>query len=308
MSAEVRRLQKRVRESSRVRGLLTRQFAAFREGTNRSIYDYWQGIHWVLASLADLGYPAADPQLRPLVDRATGLWLKPHYLRTFDADTKEPGVRGSGVPIIRGRARRCASQQGNALRYAAKLGFSDERSDQLTDLLLSWQWPDGGWNCDRDPGADTSSFMETLLPMQGLAAHAAATGSRRARRAAERASEVFLERRLFRKKSTGAIIARDFVELHFPLYWHYDVLGGLKGMVEVGRIADPRCSAALDWLEEKELPEGGWPAEARHYRVSSSFCHRGEYVDWGGVGRQKPNDWVSTDALYVLREAGRLRS
>jgi hypothetical protein len=299
-------LQKQVRQSVRVRKLLSLQHASYREGTNRSVYHYWQGIHWVLASLAELGYPSGRPELKPLVDRALRIWLHPRYSRTSPVDAPFRGIRTDAVPVIRGRARRCASQQGNALLYATRLGFSDDRSRQLVDLLQRWQWPDGGWNCDRHPEADTSSFMETLLPMRGLAAYATVTGSPAARRAAERASEVFLQRELFRRRSNRAIIAKDFVKLHYPLYWHYDVLGGLKGMVEVGRISDRRCEAALNWLEARELPKGGWSADARYYRVSRSFSHRGEFVDWGGPNRRKPNDWVTTDALFVLREADRL--
>jgi hypothetical protein len=81
-----------------------------------------------------------------------------------------------GVPVIRGRARRCASQQGNALYAAVVLGLLDERGRRLARLLLRWQWPDGGWNCDRRPEAATSSFWESLIPLRGLAAYARATG------------------------------------------------------------------------------------------------------------------------------------
>jgi hypothetical protein len=63
------------------------------------------------------------------------------------------------------------SQQGNALWYLITLGLADGRTGGLAERLLLWQWPDGGWNCDRRPGASKSSFYETLLPMRGLAAH-----------------------------------------------------------------------------------------------------------------------------------------
>ena len=98
----------------------------------------------------------------------------------------------------------------------------------------------------------------------------------------------------------------DFVRLHYPLYWHYDALGGLKGIVEAGCIEDPRCSEALDWLESKELKDGGWPAEARYYRVSPKFESSSEFVSWGPTSRRASNEWVTTDALQVLAAAGRL--
>lgn len=86
------------------------------------------------------------------------------------------------------------------------------------------QWEDGGWNCDRTPSARCSSFEETLIPLRGLIWHARERGSRASAKAARKAAEVFLERRLFKRRSTGRVIARDFVELHYPCYWHYDVL------------------------------------------------------------------------------------
>lgn len=297
-------LQSKIRRSARVRSMLAPQKHSSAGKAFRKIYSYWQGTHWVLASLAEIGYPAGTPELRPLVDRALQQWLRPNYLRLTNSNGRARSGGTYGVPVVRGRARRCASQQGAALLYATRLGFSDDRCVELAELLQRWQWPDGGWNCDNDPAADTSSFMETLLPLRGLAAHAKATGDPESHRAATRAAEVFLQRGMYRRRSDGGTIRPEFLELHYPLYWHYDVLGGLKGLAEVGRLSDPRAKPALDWLEARELPSGGWPADARHYRVSETFVRRGEFVDWGR-GRTVLNEWVSTDALAVLRIAGR---
>ena len=301
----VRRLEEEVRSSPRVRGLLTHRDAGSRPGTGRSLYHYWQGLHWALSSLADIGYPAGDPDLRPVVDRALEFWTRPRYDRLILDDGSGKTTAIQGVRVIDGRPRRCASIQGNALLYATRLGFVDDRVHHLADLIERWQWPDGGWNCDRRPAASISSFMETLTTMRGLAAYAGATGSKRARAAARRASEVFLGRRLFRRRSDGSVMRPDFVRLHYPVYWHYDVLAGLKGIADVGRISDPRAIDALDWLEARELPDGGWSAEKRYYRVSRRFEGGSEYVEWGPSDRRRLNEWVTTDALYALRAAGR---
>src|SRR5438094_291622 len=155
--------------------------------------------------------------------------------------------------------------------------------------------------------AETSSFMETLLPMLGLAAHARDHPSAGLSRAVDRASEVFLRRKLFRRATNGAIIHADFVTLHYPRYWHYDILGGLTAMARLGKIRDPRCEEALDLLEAKRLPDGGWPAERRFYKVRPrTFEANSDYVDWGGTGAHRMNEWVTADALAVLRSAGRL--
>lgn len=234
------------------------------------------------------------------------MWTRPEYDRVCRVrnDVERKGARG--VVLLNGCFRRCASQQGNALLYLSRLGFPDERARHLVRLLQRWQWGDGGWNCSQAPDAHVSSFMETLAPMRGLAAYAAATGSEQARRLACRAAEVFLRRQLYLRRSTQTVMRPDFLRLHYPLYWHYDVLGGLKGLAEVGLLEDPRCQKALDWLESRELPQGGWPVDARYYHPSSRYESGGEYVDWGTPSLRRPNDWVTTDALYVLTEAGRL--
>jgi hypothetical protein len=177
-----------------------------------------------------------------------------------------------------------------------KLGLADERCASLAGLLLQWQWPDDGWNCDRRPAATTSSFHETLLPMRGLWAY----GSEPCRDAARRAAEVFLRRRLLFRVSTGELIRDDFAKLHFPRYWHYDVLGGLVAMMEMGLLADPRCADALNLLESRRLPDG-WPAQATYARGATR-----DSVDWGATSTRRANPWVTADAVAVLRAAGRL--
>src|SRR2546421_2055155 len=262
-SKSIRLLREEIRSSPTVRALLSRRDQLGRPGTRRQVYYKWQGLHWVLASLADLGYPDGDESLHPLRERVLELWLGPGYFHEFAARTEAEAYRGRGVPLMRGRYRRCASQQGNALYSLLTLGIADERADALVERLLHWQWPDGGWNCDRHPEADTSSFMETLLPMIGLAEYAREAKHAGAKRAVERAAEVFLRRKLFKRVANGAVITRDFVALHYPLYWHYDVLGGLKAMTRIGKIRDRRCADALDLLQENGLSDGGWPPERR---------------------------------------------
>ena len=97
---------------------------------------------------------------------------------------------------------------------------------------------------------------------------------------------------------------KAFLQLHYPCYWHYDVLFGLKVMADCGFISDPRCSEALDWLESRRLPDGGFPADAKYYhgRVKESNA---SLVDWGPVSSRSYNPYVTADALYVLHAAGR---
>src|SRR5262249_42774695 len=140
--------------------------------------------------------------------------------------------------------REHASMEGNAIYSLLTLGLlepDDPRLQMLVERLFAWQWPDGGWNCDVRPQADTSSFMETLTPLRGLATYAQHSGDPRAAKAVEHAAEVFLERRLFKRRSDDAVIHPHFVKLHYPCYWHYDILFGLHVLAEAGLIGDERC-------------------------------------------------------------------
>ena len=303
-SGRMIRLREEIRRSPRVKALLL--------GHDRlglpNIYAKWQGAHWILATLSDIGYPSGDRKLIPLRDRILDAWLAPNFLTEFNAKSKKEVYSKEGVPLMQGRYRRCASQQGNPLYFLARLGLENERSKELVERLLHWQWPDGGWNCDKDPSADTSSFMETLLPMLGLHLYARTHRDKAAAKASERAREVFLRRHLFRRVDNGKVMHREFVLLHYPLYWHYDILAGLKAMVLVGAIGDPRCNEALDLLEQKRLSDGGWPSESRYYAVEPDRIElHADYVDWGGTSIRKMNEWVTVDALHVLASAGRLR-
>jgi hypothetical protein len=296
-SKEVKALQEEIKSSQRVKELLSER----KEDGTIPFHPYkkWFGAHWILATLADIGYPSGDESLIPLRDQVYG-WL-------FSADHE------NSIKAIAGKIRRCASQEGNALYSMLSLGIADSYTDELVDRLVRWQWADGGWNCDRNPDASNSSFMESLIPLRALALHAKVTGSETSKITAERASDIFLKRKLYIRQRDGAIINNDFVTLHYPCYWHYDILFGLKVMAEAGFINDERCNDALDLLESKCLTDGGFPAEKKYYtRIDKSkpgWRKSGSsLVDWGVTGKTKSNEFVTADALYVLKASGRLKN
>ena len=148
--------------------------------------------------------------------------------------------------------------------------------------------------------------MESILPLRALSLYAETFDHKPARAAAARAAELFLKRHLYLRQSDGEPAKKDWTALHYPLYWHYDILHGLKVMAEAGYIEDPRCHAALDLLQSKRLPGGGWPAEKRFYKHSDEPAHGNDDLDWGGASKRRMNPWVTADALGVLRAAGRL--
>ena len=296
-SDSIRRLQEEISSSPRVKSLLSERTA---EGKIPfSPYAKWYGAHWVLATLADIGYPSGDESLRPLADQVLECWLSPRHL--------------TSIPEVDGRTRQHCSQEGNAVYALLTLGLDDVRIDQLASNLHRWQWPDGGWNCDKRPGAHVSSFHESIHALWAMTLYGRVRDCKESLAVAQRAAEIFLKRKLFRRQRDAAVMNRSFLKLHYPCYWHYDVLFGLKVIAVAGLIADPRCEEALDLLESKRLPDGGFAAEGTYYHLTDKRMKSGNrlagrsFADWGGSGKRRMNEWVTCDALYVLAVAGRLQ-
>lgn len=269
--------------------------------TRHHTYRKWQGPHWSLTCLAMIDYPPGRSALRPLVQQVHDWMFSRHFLES-PLTAVYPGQED--------RVRHCASMDGNAIWYSTRLGLVEDRTPALVDRLIGWQWPDGGWNCDKRPEAVQSSFQETLIPARGLWAYGKTHDYAPARDAAQRAAELVLQRRLLWRRSDGALISPEWSGRPGPDHIHYpiqflDVLFALQVMADLDRLDDPRCSPALDLLDAKRLPDGGFPREATSVTTADQVISRGSYADWGPVGRGTSNPLVSLAALDVLRRAGR---
>lgn len=289
-SREVAQLRLAVKESPRVQTMLAARGSDGKFPWHA--YQKMNGSFWTFLVLADLGYPVSDEALLPLREQTLDWLFDPRRLKA--------------VPLINGRWRRCACQEGGAVFTLMQLGLADSRVEQLVQLLLKWQWPDGGWNCDKHPDSSHSSFHESWIPLRALNAFWLASGDEKVKAARDRAAERFLSRFLYKHPATDHAIKPEFTKPAYPAYWHYDFLCGLRAMGECGFIKDPRCQDALDLLESKRLPDGGFGAEAKYYQYSHEVKTGHSLVDWGGTSKQHFNPFVTAEALSVLKVAGRL--
>ena len=245
-------------------------------------YRKWSGSHWRLVSLVELEVPEGHDDAVAMCEAVLDHWAGPR--------------RRAQVPVVDGRARRCASPEGNAVAVACRLGLTDDpRVRTLVEHLVGWQWPDGGWNCDVRPEASHSSFHETLPPLWGLAEYATRTGARDARAAADRAAGLLLAHEVAFSTRTGEPISPAFVEPHFPPYWHYDLLQALVVLHRAGWGEDPRTDRARGVLAARRRPDGSWRAARRWWRPPGSSGSSVDVVDWSGVSPQM----VTLNALRV---------
>jgi hypothetical protein len=249
-------------------------------------YTKFGGAHWRLVSLVELAVPAGEPRALAALETVFA-WLT------------SPG-RARSLVVINGLVRRCASMEGNALAVASRLGCAlDPRAEQLARSLVEWQWPDGGWNCDKKASGRSSSFHESLPAMWGLHEYASATGSAWAGEAAMRAAEMYLEHLLFRSLRTGQVLREQWLSPRQPPYWHYDILQGLLILSRMRRAADPRAIDALEVLESLRDRDGRWAARGYWWKLGDGKANT-DVVDWG---RRGPNELLTLNALRVLTAA-----
>ena len=260
----------------------------------------WAGVAWnrgwdstlhVLWLLRQLGLDPASAKAR----RALGL--------VRDRVT----WRGSGPPecddnpFFAGEVEPCINGQ-----VATAGAYFGQDVQRIVDRLLGEQLSDGGWNCEAPNGSTRSSFNTTICVLEALLAYErVGDGTPEVTEARLRGQEYLLERRLFRRRSTGEAIARDrkggaeWTRFAFPTWWHYDVLRGLEYLSGVGVKPDERVAEAIDLVASKRDGDGRWPLETRYPGVMPVELDDGE-------GR--PSRWNTLRALRVLRWSERADS
>ncbi|HEX6494507.1 MAG TPA: hypothetical protein VF018_03420 [Acidobacteriaceae bacterium] len=200
-----------------------------------------------------------------------------------------------GNTFFEGEEEPCIN--GGALALGACFGRPTE---SLARRLLREQLDDGGWNCEA-PKSTRSSFHTTICVLEGLLEYERAAGStaRIATQIAEsrrRGEEYLLERRLFRRRSTGDVANSEFLELAFPPRYHYDVLRALDYFRDAHAHSnvrsDARLSDAVPFVENKRQADGRWLLDCSYDEALA--------IPFGeSVG--EPSRWNTLRALRVLR-------
>ena len=243
----------------------------------------WNSTMHVLLLLRDLGLDPACEQAR----RAIGLVrVRVTWQGCGPPECDHNGFfAGELEPCINGQVGAAGAYFGQEVRG-------------IIDRLIGEQLPDGGWNCEAAHGSTRSSFNTTICVLEALLEYELSVGSSpEVTTARHRGQEYLLERRLFRRKSTGAVIEHDrkgnamWTRFAFPTWWHYDVLRGLEYLRRAGVTPDEHVAEAIDLVLSKRDGDGRWPLEVQYPGVMPV-----ELDD--GVGQ--PSRWNTLRALRVL--------
>jgi hypothetical protein len=137
----------------------------------------------------------------------------------------------------------------------------------------------------------------TICVLEALLEHERAVGASPEVTAARlRGQEYLLERRMFRRLSTGEVINdrkgdHNWTRFAFPTWWHYDVLRGLEYLRCASVVPNERVAEAIDLVASKRDGDGRWPLETRH---------PGEMPVETDAGKGRPSRWNTLRALRVL--------
>lgn len=232
----------------------------------------WVANFYTLLALRDLGADPADAAVRSAVDRMDAAY---RWDEEFGA---KPFFSGEVEPCINGRVLSLAV-------------YFDRVDPDLVGMLLDQQLADGGWNCYAPPSS-VSSFASTICVLEGIADFEAATGVDDAVSAARRRGEEYLlERRLFRRRTDGTVIAPEVAQFVFPLGWHYDVIRGLDYFRNADLVRDERMTEAVEIVRGRADATGRWPLD-RYAQF--------DLLDTGEV-LGEPSRWITLRAQRVLR-------
>jgi hypothetical protein len=232
----------------------------------------WTATAYSLVSLREFGVDPSCGKVRQAVARVRENSRWEHAGQPFFSGEVEPCI--NGMVVVLGT-------------------YFDQDVDEVVARLLSEQLDDGGWNCEAENGSVRSSFHTTIRVLEGLLAYErAAGGSAESIAARRRGEEYLLERRLFRRKSTGAAIDPAWLQFSFPTRWHYDVLRALEYFRAAGDPPDPRVDEAVEVVMSKRQSDGTWLLENTHPGAVHFALEEGD---------SRPSRWNTLRALRVLR-------
>jgi hypothetical protein len=238
---------------------------------NRNEPQPWTATANTLVPLQDFGIDPRDERVRRAVAQVREHCRWEHAGQPFFSGEVEPCINGMVVALG---------------------AYFDQDVDAVVARLVNEQLEDGGWNCEAENGSVRSSFHTTIRVLEGLLAHEqAAGGSAESIAARRRAEEYLLERKLFRRKSTGAIVNPAWLQFSFPTRWHYDVLRALEYFRAAGDAPDPRVDEAMDLLRSKQRSDSTWLLENTHPGAVHFALEDGD---------GQPSRWNTLRALRVL--------
>jgi hypothetical protein len=251
---------------------------------------------WQLMILAEMGVPRTS-------------WIESAVERFFHQHQRGNGSFDDEVCLT-----------GHMTRSLFVLGYGDDtRINRSLNWLPDFQLEDGGWNCDYPKyNPKHSSFMSTIDVLWAFSEIPKPSLTRKLKKSLERGAEFLLSHRVYKSHRDGMPVDLHrkrpgpddplftpgvITRFHFPMYYYYDALHGLRVLAQLGYNDDERISDAIDLVLSKRSPEGRWLLEGDWVRERSDE-KRKTLVTIEKI--MKPSKWITLNCYRVLAKTGDL--
>ena len=279
----------------------------------------FRGAIWALMLLGEMAV-LPNPRIKKECERFFNLHQTDNGAFSYDSRHREKNQHDD--PCL----------TGNMIRTLIVLGYGkDPRIRRAIDWMPEAQMEDGGWNCDypqfQGVKVRHSSFMSSIEPLWAYSEIPRQKWTRGMKRSIERGAEFLLMHRLYKADHHEWMpMNRTFTTLHFPMYYYYDILHGLRVLTKLGYGDDERMRDAAHLVMSKMRPDGRWVLEGDWFSEPSYSTRwlkpkAGENSPsptdpWGNslAGSRKydlepvgkPSKWITLNCYRALTRTGDL--
>ena len=155
--------------------------------------------------------------------------------------------------------------------------------------------------------------MSTVEPLWAYSEIPRAKWTRKVKRSAEAGAEFLLSHRLYKSHRTWRTVELDGLNLtkpgnsltdfHFPMYYFYDALHGMRVLCRLGYHDDERMDDAVHLMLSKMTPDGRWFLDGDWVREMKD-PKRKTLVTLEEIG--EPSKWITLNCYRVLSIRGDL--
>ncbi len=265
----------------------------------------WTSAVWSLVLLGEMGV-SPNPEIKGECERFLDLHQTETGSFACPSRIEESGKRWDEPCLT-----------GNMIRTLITFGYEeDPRVQKAISWLPKQQLEDGGWNCDfPERKVKHGSFMSTIEPLWAYSEIPRQKWTKRMKRTIGKGAEFLLMHHVYKSdNSHWKPTAPEFTTLHFPMYYFYDALHGLRVLTKLGYSDDSRIQDAIHLILSKRNPNGTWALEGDWHRGGQKdTTSAGGYVDLPKGGKKtivdleeigKPSKWITLNCLRVLTQTG----
>ncbi len=302
--SQVRQALKRISGHETVRKILGAQTPEGYWPPKETCYTpKWTSAVWPLMLLGELGVPV-NPSIKSECERFLNLHQLDNgaFVCPTESDVEDYQKKHPRKKVVRWEEP-CLT--GNMVRTLLVFGYGDDsRVKKAIDWMPEQQLEDGGWNCDYpEKKVKHSSFMSTVEPLWAYSEIPRTKWTRKMKRSIDEGAEFILKHHVYKSDNHHWRETYPFfTKLHFPMYYFYDILHGLRVLTKLGYADDERTRSAVQLLLSKRRPDGKWNLEGDWYREGDAWNPRAksrkapvavEEID-------KPSKWITLNSYRVL--------